>query len=163
CAASSSTPRPRHEREGTMLAAELTAYGDPEVVVEVRDVPEARAPGADEVILAMELAPINPGDLLMIRGTYAIKPALPAMLGDEGVGTVLAAGKAVRNVAEGDRVAAPLASWTWRERLVVAAAGLQPLPQDAPLEQLAMIRANAVTAQLLVSEFADLQSGGWIV
>jgi NADPH:quinone reductase-like Zn-dependent oxidoreductase len=146
-----------------MLAAQLTAYGDPEQNVRVVEVPEPPAPQADEVLLGMEFSPINPGDLLLAMGWYAFKPELPTVMGHEGVATVLSVGKSVKNVSRGDRVAPPLGGQTWRERLVVPAAGLRPLPSKVPLEQLAMVRVNPVAAQMLLSEFTQLRSGDWIV
>lgn len=37
----------------------------------------------------MLAAPINPSDMNTIQGTYAVKPTLPCVLGNEGVGEVL--------------------------------------------------------------------------
>jgi NADPH:quinone reductase-like Zn-dependent oxidoreductase len=39
----------------------------------------------------MEAAPINPADFLLAAGWYGVQPALPAPLGAEGVGRVVAA------------------------------------------------------------------------
>jgi NADPH:quinone reductase-like Zn-dependent oxidoreductase len=48
----------------------------------------------------------------------------------------------------GDRVAAPLSSFTWRERMVISAGGLSSLPPDADPRQLAMLAVNPPTAAL---------------
>jgi NADPH:quinone reductase-like Zn-dependent oxidoreductase len=149
--------------EKHMRAARLNAYGDPSQVVEFVEVPDPPAPGPDQVLVAVDLAPINPADLLLAMGYYVVRPPLPSPLGNEGVGTVRAVGSAVREVAVGDRVALPLSSFTWREKLVVSAKGLAPLPKQAPLEQLAMIGVNPVTASLLLSEFVDLHKGDWLL
>lgn len=146
-----------------MLAAQLKAYGDPIENIEIVDIPEPGALRAGEVLVSMEYSPINPADLLLIRGYYALSPALPATIGNEGVGTVLAVGPGVANVKPGDRVVAPLASFVWRERLLLPAEGLAPLPASADPRQLAMLTVNPVTAQLLLSEFVTLRPGDWIV
>jgi NADPH:quinone reductase-like Zn-dependent oxidoreductase len=146
-----------------MRAARLHAYGDPSQVIEVSEVPEPAAPGPQEVLIGIELAPINPSDLLLALGHYVRRPPLPALLGNEGVGTVLAVGSAVRHLAVGDVVVPPLSSSTWRERMVVPARGLTPLPKEAPREQLAMLSVNPVTASLLLSDFVDLQPGDWVL
>ena len=147
-----------------MLAARLNAYGDPSETIQlIDDAPDPPAPGSDEVLIRVELAPINPADLLLAMGYYVVKPSLPSLLGHEGVGTLLAVGAAVRNVAVGDRVALPLTSFTWRERMVLPAKDLVALPKHAPLEQLAMLTVNPVTASLLLSEFVDLRPGQWVL
>jgi NADPH:quinone reductase-like Zn-dependent oxidoreductase len=69
----------------------------------------------------------------------------------------------VENVNVGDRVVAPLSSFTWRERMVVSADGLFALPPDADPQQLAMLAINPPTAALLLSEYVNLKPGDWVV
>jgi len=52
--------------------------------------------GPGEVVIALEASPINQYDLLMIAGGYGYRPRLPAIVGTEGVGRVIAAGAGVR-------------------------------------------------------------------
>jgi NADPH:quinone reductase-like Zn-dependent oxidoreductase len=146
-----------------MRAVELKSYGSPVDSVEFVEVAEPGQPGAKEVLIAIEFAPINPADLLLIMGYYSVKPELPSIIGNEGVGRVIAIGNAVTNVRVGDRVAAPLSSFTWRERMVIPSERLVPLPAEADPQQLAMVAINPVTAFLLLSEFKRLSAGDWIV
>jgi NADPH:quinone reductase-like Zn-dependent oxidoreductase len=146
-----------------MRAIELRNYGDPLSGFAVVDFPEPAAPGAGEVLVAMEYAPVNLNDLLVMQGVFPVHPTLPSPIGNEGVGRVLATGPDVTGLAVGDVVLLPLYSLTWRERLVVPASGVVAVPNVADLEQLAMLRINAVTAALLLSEYADLKSGDWII
>jgi NADPH:quinone reductase-like Zn-dependent oxidoreductase len=122
-----------------MRAVHLTAFGNPLDGLEYVDIPEPGAPGPNQVLIGVEFSPINPNDLSVARGTYAFRPPLPAVIGNEGVGRVLAAGWRVESVKVGDRVLAPLSSFTWRERMVASADGLSPLPPDADPQQLAML------------------------
>jgi NADPH:quinone reductase-like Zn-dependent oxidoreductase len=69
----------------------------------------------------------------------------------------------VKNVKVGDRVVAPLSSFTWRERMVVSAEGLFALPPDADPQQLSMLAINPPTAALLLSEYVNLKPGEWVV
>jgi NADPH:quinone reductase-like Zn-dependent oxidoreductase len=69
----------------------------------------------------------------------------------------------VQNVKLGDRVLAPLSSFTWRERMVISADGLFTLPPDADPRQLAMLAINPPTAALLLSEYVNLNPGEWVV
>jgi trans-2-enoyl-CoA reductase len=54
-----------------MRAVGIAAFGEPIDVAEVIDVAEPAAPGAGEVLLGMDYAPVNPADLLLIRGIHA--------------------------------------------------------------------------------------------
>src|SRR6478736_8301281 len=114
-----------------MRAVQLTAFGNPVDGLECVDIPEPGAPGANQVLIGIEFSPINPNDLMVAQGIYGYRPPLPTVIGNEGVGRVLAVGPGVESVKVGDRVLAPLSSFTWRERMVVSAADLSALPPDA--------------------------------
>jgi NADPH:quinone reductase-like Zn-dependent oxidoreductase len=101
-----------------MHAVQLTAYGDPLEGLKYVDIPAPEAPGPNQVLIGVEFSPLNQNDLLLTQGIYATHPALPTVIGTEGAGRVLAVGPRVENVKVGDRVLAPLSSFTWRERMV---------------------------------------------
>jgi NADPH:quinone reductase-like Zn-dependent oxidoreductase len=92
-----------------------------------------------------------------------LRPELPSVIGNEGVGRVVAVGPGVTNVAVGDRVLPPRSSWVWRERMVIPAAGLFSLPLEADPKQLAMLAINPPTASLLLSEYVDLNRGDFVI
>jgi len=146
-----------------MRAVQLTAFGAPVDGLEYVDIAEPDAPGPNQVLIGVEFSPINPNDLLLAMGLYAFRPALPTVIGNEGVGRVLAVGPGVENVKVGDRVLPPLSSFTWRERMVIPADGLFALPPGADPQQLAMLAINPPTAALLLSEYVDLKPGEWVV
>jgi len=146
-----------------MRAIQLTAYGNPVEGLKYVDIPAPEAPGPNQVLIGVEFSPLNQSDLLLARGIYASRPALPTVIGNEGVGSVLAVGPGVENVKVGDRVLAPLSSFTWRERMVVSASGLFALPPDADPQQLSMLAINPPTSALLLSEYVDLKPGEWVV
>ena len=83
---------------GAMLAVTFQAPG--EVRVEERAEPEPVAP--DDAVVRVEATGICGSDLHIYHGRVAIEPGF--VIGHEYVGTVVAAGDAVREVAEGDRV-----------------------------------------------------------
>src|ERR1700704_2419383 len=97
-----------------MRAVQLTAFGNPVDGLEYVDIPEPDAPGPNQVLIGVEFSPINPSDLMLAQGIYALRPALPTVIGNEGVGGVLAVGPGVESVKVGDRVLAPLSSFAWR-------------------------------------------------
>jgi trans-2-enoyl-CoA reductase len=61
-------------------------------------------PSDNQVLVKMLAAPINPADINMIQGVYGIKPKLPAIGGNEGVGVIEKVGKNVKKLQKGDRV-----------------------------------------------------------
>jgi NADPH:quinone reductase-like Zn-dependent oxidoreductase len=144
-----------------MRAVQIRTFGEPGVVLELVDLPEPPAPAGGEVLIGVEHAPLNRNDLSLIRGVFPVRPALPSVVGNEGVGRVLAMGRGVDHLKVGDRVLVPLYSFSWRERLVVSAAGLSALPEADP-RQLAMLGINPPTAALLLSESLDLRPGDWV-
>lgn len=146
-----------------MRAIQNTGFGNPLETLKLIDTPAPIAAGPDEVVIGMEFAPINGNDMLVITGHFKFDTPIPAFVGNEGVGRVLEAGSRVSHVKVGDRVLAPLYSWTWRERLTVPAEGLFALPSAVDVQQLAMLRINPVGGILLLDQFVDLKKGDWIV
>src|SRR5260370_41667058 len=144
-----------------MRAIQITQFGDPSDVVRVVDLPEPPAPGAGEVKVAVEFSPLNLHDLLLVRGQF-VRPPLPMVLGNEGIGRIVEVGSGVDTVEGGDLVALPLLAGAWREQLVLSAEGLFPLP-EGNIEQLSMVSGNPATARLILSEYADLEPGDWVV
>jgi NADPH:quinone reductase-like Zn-dependent oxidoreductase len=121
------------------------------------------APGPEQALVAVLAAPINPSDILTLTGEYGRLPPLPAVGGGEGVGRVQAVGDAVRGIEVGQVVLLPVGSGTWSTHAVVDATALVVLPGNADPQQLAMLTVNPPTASLLLSEFATLQAGDWVV
>jgi NADPH:quinone reductase-like Zn-dependent oxidoreductase len=144
-----------------MRAIQIREFGRPEDVVRVVDVPEPPAPGPGEVKVAVELSPLNRHDLLFASGAL-LQPPLPLVLGNEGVARIVEVGQGVGTVAVGDLVVLPLFAGAWRERLLLPAEGLFRLP-DGSAEQFSMLGSNPPTAGLILSEYADLEPGDWIV
>jgi NADPH:quinone reductase-like Zn-dependent oxidoreductase len=144
-----------------MRAIQITEFGNPSDVVRVVDLPEPPAPGAGEVKVAVEFSPLNLHDLLLVTGQL-VRPPLPRVLGNEGIGRIAEVGSGVDTVEVGDLVVLPLLAGAWREQLVLSAEGLFPLP-EGNVEQLSMVGGNPPTAGLILSEYADLEPGDWVV
>src|ERR1700747_946192 len=145
-----------------MHVIQMRNFGPPLEVLELIVLPEPSAPAADEVLVGVEFAPINMNDLYLMEGVFPIRATVPSVVGDEGVGRVLAVGRDVRDLQVGDRVLIPLYAFSWRERMVLPAKGMFPLPADADPRQLSMLGINPPTATLLLSEYVDLQPGDWV-
>jgi mitochondrial enoyl-[acyl-carrier protein] reductase / trans-2-enoyl-CoA reductase len=114
----------------------------------------------------MEYAPINFNDLMGPWGVFPWKPPLPATIGNEGAGIVLALGEGVKSVAIGDRVVLPPlldTLKTYQQRLLARVDGLVVVPRDADPQQASILAINPVSADLLLSEYVDLKRGDAVV
>src|SRR2546425_6969139 len=83
-----------------MRAVQIRTFGEPGIVLELADLPEPPAPTAGQVLIGVEHAPINMNDLYLIQGVYPVRPSLPSVVGNEGVGRVLAIGRGVDHRSE---------------------------------------------------------------
>lgn len=122
-------------------------------------------PGAAEVAVTIEAAPINPADSLLAAGWYGVQPTPSMALGSEGVGRVTEIGADVDPALLGARVIflADYKQGTWAHRVIAAASSVVAVPDDADALQLAMLSINPATAQLLLTRYgADLKPGAWV-
>lgn len=145
-----------------MRQIQFAGYGEPAEVVRCVEAPDPGPPGPGEVLVRVLAFPINPADLLTVRGAYADPPAPPASLGAEAAAEVLAVGPGVASAAAGDRVILlGRNSWSERHRLPER----QVLKIEPPLDaaQLAMLKVNPGTAHWLLTRFAALERGDWVV
>jgi NADPH:quinone reductase-like Zn-dependent oxidoreductase len=140
----------------------IDRYGPPEDVARCADVPDVGAPAAGEVVFDVLLFPINPADVSFCRGTYRLRPTLPATPGAECIGRVTAVGAGVAHVKPGDLVI-NLQRENWTERRRVAADDVIPVPPSLDLRQAAMLRINPPTALLLLTDIVDLRPGEWVI
>lgn len=84
-----------------MLAWQLPSIGSIDNLQLVTDAAEPK-PGPEQVVLEIEFAALNPADRYLAEGQYPAKPALPHVLGRDGIGTVVAVGANVRGINVGD-------------------------------------------------------------
>src|SRR4029077_11504254 len=133
---------------GKMKRIDLSAYGTPQEVASCVEVPDVGAPGASEVVFDVLAFPINPADVSFCRGTYRLRPPLPATPGAECVGRVSAVGAGVSHVKPGDLVIT-LQRENWAQRRRVKGDDVVPVPTGMDLQQAAMLRINPPTALLL--------------
>jgi NADPH:quinone reductase-like Zn-dependent oxidoreductase len=153
----------KKESRKRMYALQLSTFGDPSEVIELVTLPDPEPPKANEVLVAMEYAPINGSDLLTIRGQYGRLPSLPTGLGSEGVGRILSVGEEADNLKVGDRVLLLSPAPSWREKIILPSTRLVLLPHNADPQQLSMLSINPPTAALLLSEYVELKPGDWVI
>jgi mitochondrial enoyl-[acyl-carrier protein] reductase / trans-2-enoyl-CoA reductase len=140
----------------------IDRYGTPWEVARCADVPDVGEPAADEVVFDVLAFPINPADMWFCKGSYRLKPPLPATPGAECVGRVAAVGPAVKHLKAGDLVI-NLQRENWTQRRRVKGHDAIPLPAGIDLRQAAMVRINPPTARLMLSDFVDLAPGEWVI
>jgi NADPH:quinone reductase-like Zn-dependent oxidoreductase len=140
----------------------LEKYGRPEDGVRCAEVPDVGPPGAGEVVFDVLLFPINPADVSFCKGSYRLKPPLPATPGAECAGRVTAVGSGVSHVKPGDLVI-NLQRENWAQKRRVKADDVIAVPPGMDLRQAAMLRINPPTALLLLADFVALKSGDWVI
>lgn len=145
-----------------MKRVQIGAYGEPATVAACVEVPDVGAPAAGEVVFDVLAFPINPADMWFCRGSYRLKPPLPATPGAECIGRVAAVGSGVSHVKPGDLVI-NLQRENWAQRRRVKADDVIPVPAGIDLRQGAMLRINPPTALLMLTDIVDLKPGEWVV
>jgi NADPH:quinone reductase len=135
----------------TNRGIEITQYTGEAASFRIKEKPIPQVKEKD-VLIKIHAAPINPSDLMFIRGLYGIKKKLPIYGGFEGSGTVLSVGTAVRWLKPGDRVSctASAGDGTWAEYLVVPEENCVPLIDSVTLEEGACFFVNPLTASAMI-------------
>lgn len=133
-----------------MQAIVVHQFGGPEVL-KLEEVPDPM-PGADEVVVRLGAAGVNPVDTYIRTGTYAHKPSLPYVPGADGAGEIEAVGANVKTFAAGDRVyiagfgTKGRAAGTYAERAVCELSQIYRLPARTSFAQGAALGVPYTTA-----------------
>ena len=143
-------------------AAVYETHGNPADVLRVESRPWP-TPAADEAVVKMSSAPINPADLNQIEGKYPVRPELPATPGFEGAGVVVEVGAGVKGLTKDALVILPHNIGTWRDAVSVKAEDLVVVPDGIEPVQAAMLKINPLTAWRLLHDYVDLQKGDWLI
>jgi NADPH:quinone reductase-like Zn-dependent oxidoreductase len=147
-----------------MRAIVFDRFGDPAEVLQLRDVPVPE-PGSGQVRVRMIASPINPSDLLVVRGAYGRRPALPATPGFEGVGVVEARGSGLLGwLRRGKRVAVLNGQGgNWQEQVIVPSRQVVPVPSSVPDEQAATFFVNPASALVMTRYILNVPPRAWLL
>jgi NADPH2:quinone reductase len=147
-----------------MKSVLLRRYGDPGDVLSLADRPIPE-PGAGEVRVRIIAAPVNPSDLLYVRGDYAgVDARFPAPVGFEGAGRVDGLGQGVHGFAVGQRVfVLNSQGGNWAEYVVLPASQVLPVPDDLSDEQVASLMINPASAVMMVRRVLAIPPGEWLL
>jgi NADPH:quinone reductase len=141
-----------------MKAILVRQFGGPEVL-ELAEVPTPK-PQANQVLVKIHAAGVNPYDTYMRNGTYAIKPPLPYTPGSDAAGVVEAVGDAVTSVKPGDRVyTAKTVTGAYAEYALTLEDQVQRLPQNTSFEQGAGVWVPYGTAYFALHHHANAKAG----
>lgn len=141
-----------------MRAALCRQFGSPEDI-EIEDVP-APAAGAGEAVIKIYAAGVNFADVLMVAGTYQVKPPLPFTPGLEFAGVVAEIGRGVKGWSVGDRVmGAPLQGGCFAQYIRMPADRLFRLPPEVSFELAAGFLVGHGTAAFSLQYRAHVQRG----
>src|SRR5207248_7921124 len=149
-------------RKEMINVAVYSAHGNPADALRIEAQPWP-TPEADEVVVEMRAAPINPADLNAIEGKYPGKREVPAVPGFEGSGIVSELGEKVSKLTIGSLVILPHDLGTWREACAVRAEQLVVVPSEIDLVQAAMLKINPLTAWRLLHDYVELKAGEWVI
>ncbi|HEX7316348.1 MAG TPA: zinc-dependent alcohol dehydrogenase family protein [Pyrinomonadaceae bacterium] len=145
-----------------MQSVRFQRFGNPAEVLSVEEVERPEA-GAGQVLVKMRARPINPSDLLTVRGLYGSLPVPPATPGLEGMGEVAEVGEGVTHLRAGQRVIPLGVAGTWQEYVVAPAAQLIPVPDSVSDQTAAQFVVNPLTAWIMTVEELSLQPGEWLL
>lgn len=139
----------------TIQAVRIHATGGPDAL-RVDRIP-APVPGPGDALVSVEAAGVNFIDVYKRSGLYRV--TLPATLGEEAAGTVVAVGAGVTGLREGDRVAWANVPGAYAELAVVPAAKLVPVPRAVPTRIAAALMLQGMTAHYLATDTCPLRPG----
>jgi NADPH:quinone reductase len=146
-----------------MRAIVVREFGSPSVM-KLEDVPTPK-PGANDVVVRVRTAGVNPVDAYARTGTYPRKPPLPYTPGSDGAGEVESVGASVSGLRAGDRVyiagdnVALLGAGTYGEYALCSPAMLHRLPARISFAQGAALGVPYLTAYRSLFVRANARAG----
>ena len=126
------------------------------IAIEERPAPE---PASDEIRVAPEAWGLNHVDVIMVGGTYQLRPDLPFVPGGETAGYVTAVGADIEDIVVGDKVMTRHRPGAFAEIVTAKRANVIPMPDNMPFEEAAGFRAGFVTAYHGLVQAGRLQAG----
>lgn len=131
---------------------------DTETPPSVQDIPQP-TPGPGEIRVKIRACGLNFADLLMARGQYQERPALPFTMGMEIAGVVDAVGEGVKGFTPGQPVAAFAGQGGLAEYGCFPANRCLPIPPNMPFEHAAGFMVAYGTSHVALSHRARLREG----
>ncbi len=140
-----------------MKAILCTRFGGPGDL-ELGDLPDPVA-GKGEAVVKVAAVGLNFFDTLIVAGKYQYKPPFPFSPGAEFAGAVESVGAGVSSLSVGDRVMGFIGWGAARERVVVRADRLVPIPSELDVERAAGLTCAYGTSYYALKERGRLKHG----
>jgi NADPH:quinone reductase-like Zn-dependent oxidoreductase len=131
-------------------------FGSPKDVLKVEN-KSINPPRDKEVLVRMLARPINPSDLIPIRGAYSHRIPLPNIPGYEGVGIVEEVGPLVSKHLLGKRVLPLRGEGTWQEFVISPADFTVAIPDSIDDFTASQMYINPITAWVTCTEILELR------
>jgi NADPH:quinone reductase-like Zn-dependent oxidoreductase len=131
-------------------------FGSPKYVLKV-EYKAIEPPKENEILVRMLARPINPSDLIPIRGSYAHRISLPNIPGYEGVGIVEDVGPLVSKNLIGKRVLPLRGEGTWQEFVKTSVEYAVCIPDTIDDFTAAQMYINPITAWVVCTELLKLR------
>lgn len=131
-------------------------FGSPKDVLKI-EYKTIEPPKDHEVLVRMLVRPINPSDLIPIRGAYAHRISLPDIPGYEGVGIVEDVGPFVSQDLIGKRVLPLRGEGTWQEFVKTSVEFVVPVPGSIDDFTASQLYINPVTTWVTCTEILHLK------
>ena len=126
------------------------------LTIEERPTP---SPAPDEICVAPIAWGLNYVDVIMVGGTYQLRPDLPFVPGGEAAGTVTVVGSEIDDLAIGDRVMTSHRPGAFAETVVAKRSNVVSMPDNMTFEEAAGFRAGFATAYHGLVQGGRLQAG----
>jgi len=141
----------------SMRAVRFHEYGDSKKL-SVDTIPRP-VPGANEILVKVQFAGVNPIDWKLRGGFYKtfMPVTFPSTPGREFAGVIDEVGANVKNLSKGQKVFGP-ADGTYAEYVAVPATEVALIPEGVSLESAATVSLGALTAWHVVEE-ANVKTG----
>jgi NADPH:quinone reductase len=143
----------------TMRALQQTSLNGPQDLRLITDAP-VPVPGPGEVLIRVDAAGVNFGDLSQAHGTFLGGPRPPYLAGFEAAGEIAAAGEAVTGLEPGARViGVGIGGGAFAEYMVLPAAAAVPVPPGWTAEQALGLVVNWPTALAALRPLGRIAAG----
>lgn len=131
-------------------------FGNPKEVLKVES-KNIQPPENNEVLVRMQVRPVNPSDLIPVTGAYSQRISLPNIPGYEGVGTIVDVGPYISSNLIGQRVLPLRGEGTWQDYVRTPSEFTVHVPDSIDDFTAAQMYINPLTAWIICSEVLKLK------